>query len=123
MNRLRTASSPNKRSHNIIPSLPPTSDEVIDNLEEKLQANSQSNSIKQKAGSILLSALNELETRVPEIHKPESLSRIAETMNKIVSTETEKSSGKGNSIGQIIIYAPERMREEQFETIDISHRE
>lgn len=120
LNRLRTAAKPNSSSRqNIIPSLPPTSDDVIEDLEEKLQ----SNSIKAKASTILLSALNELEIRIPEIHKPESLSRVAESMNKIVSSETEKSGSKGGNIGQIIIYSPAIMKESQFETIDVSHRE
>lgn len=119
LNRLRRETS-SSQSHNIIPSLPPTADEVIEDLEDKLK----SSSIKQKANNILLLALNELETRIPEVHKPESLSRVAESMNKIVSAENENNNkGKGNKIGQIIIYAPEMMREDQFNVIDVSHRE
>ena len=119
LNRLKTATRAS--SHNIIPSLPPTADDVIEDLEDKLKGNS----IKQKANTILLATLNELELRIPAIDKPESLSRVAESMNKIVSTENDKlnSGGKGNRIGQIIIYAPEMMREDQFNVIDISHRE
>jgi hypothetical protein len=118
LNRLKTATS--SRHNNIIPSLPPTANDVIEDLEDKLKGNS----IKQKANTILLATLNELELRIPAIDKPESLSRVAESMNKIVSTENEKNgNGKGNRIGQIIIYAPEMMREDQFNVIDISHRE
>lgn len=119
LNRLKRETTSN-RNHNIIPSLPPSASDVIEDLEEKLKANS----IKQKAGSILLATLSQLESRIPEIDKAESLSRVAESMNKIVSSENEKAAnGKGNKIGQIIIYAPEMMREDQFNVIDISHRE
>jgi hypothetical protein len=114
LNRLKNASSHHKDS--IIPSLPPTADELIDNLEDKIGA---SGSLKSKAASIMKSCMTELEKRLPEVQKPERLASIAAEMSKVVhaSTNDDKNSNKG---AQIVIYAPIFRSEEQFDVITVN---
>lgn len=117
MNRLRDITKNTNKNQNLIPSLPPTSDQIVNDLEEKLKANS----LKSKATSIMMSTLNELELRIVETDKPEKLARIAESMNKIIESAAPRD--KANNIGQVIIYAPAVVNESKYDTIDVSRFE
>lgn len=121
MNRLRDLSSDknSKSSRVSIPSLPPKSSEVIDNLDEKLAYGS----IKSKAAGIMVSALDELKARLPEVTKAKELSSVAEQMNKIITVQNEKGSDGNFKIGQVIIYAPQVISEDNYDVIDISRNE
>ncbi len=117
LNRLRAASS-NSKNRVSSPLLPPTADELVEDLEEKLKVNS----IKNKAQSIMIQAMDVLESKIEEVSKPESLARIAETMSKISESQTAKD--KAPKVGTIVIYSPQVMSEKDFgEVIDISSRE
>jgi hypothetical protein len=118
LNRLRSASNTkqidqNGNPANIIPSLPPTSKDIIDNLEEKLAYGS----IKSKAAGIMIAAMDELKSRLPETSKPEQLARIAESMSKVVNAEN--ANNKNDSINKpvFIIYSPQFNNENHYETI------
>lgn len=118
INRLRSSLS--SRKSTVIPSLPPSSSDIIDDLESKIKVNS----IKSKAQGIMVSAMDELATRVAEVDKPEKLASIAKSMSEIVDNVEGKNKGKNeNIIGQIIIYSPQVVKESEFETIDIQSRD
>jgi len=114
LNRLKNASF--HKNESSIPSLPPTADQLIDNLEDKIGSNG---SLKSKAASIMKSCMTELEKRLPEVQKPERLASIAAEMSKVVhaSTNDDKNSNKG---AQIVIYAPIFRSEEQFDVITVN---
>ena len=112
MNRLKSLTS-HKSNENIIPSSPPSSEQIIEDLEEKLAFGS----IKSKAASIMISAMDELKLRLPEVEKPEKLAAIAAEMSKVVTAQNDKSNKEGNRNNQFIIYSPSFINEEHFETI------
>ncbi len=118
LNRLRSTTT-NKHRINIIPSLPPTSSEIIDNLEDKIGLGS----IKSKAAGIMVSALDELKNRLPEVTKPKELASIAEQMNKVISVQESKNGDNSLKIGQVIIYAPKILTEDSYDVIDVSRSE
>lgn len=111
LNRLRSITNRHSRESNIIPVLPPSASEVIDNLEEKLAYGS----VKSKAAGIMIQAMDELKTRIPEVQKPDQLARIAESMSKIVSAETKEKTDDQRP--QFIVYAPSFNREEHYEVM------
>lgn len=115
LNRLRNLTNPHKK--NIIPALPPTADDVIADLDDKI-ANSTT---KSKATNLLNAAMDELHKRLPEVSKPEKLAAIAADMSKVVNNSTLKNPVEENdrSTPQIIIYAPQIVSEEHFKVIDI----
>lgn len=107
LNRLRSST----RERSIIPSLPPPrSDEVIDDLEDKIKIGS----IRQKAAGIMADALGELKNRMSEL-KPEKLAQVAAEMNKVLLTRPE--SDDKDKRAQIVVYAPQVVQENYFETI------
>lgn len=112
LNRLRVATKPNRDS-NIIPSLPPSADEVIKDLEDKLAFGS----IKSKAANIMIAAMDELNKRLPDVTKPEALARITESMSKVVNAEVKDNRGDDLNRPQIIMYAPAFHNENHYETI------
>ncbi len=107
--RLRSATS--NRNRNQIVSIPPTSDEVIPDLDEKLSVGS----IKMKASNIMVQAMEELKTRIPEVTKASELARIAGEMNKIVTAESEEKDKDNRP--QFILYQPVMNQENKYETI------
>jgi len=111
LNRLKDSlSSPSARKSDIV-SLPPSSEDIIDNLDDKLSHGS----LKSKASAIMNSCLDELKTRIPEVQKVEKLAAIAESMNKVITAQTDRK--EGVVAPQIVVYAPSFVREESFETI------
>lgn len=110
LNRLRSVT--NKHKLPII-SIPPTSSEVIENLEDKLAYGS----IKSKAANIMIAAMDELQTRISETTKPESLAKIAESMSKVVNAEAINNNKDKLNAPQFHLYAPQFHSEEHYETI------
>jgi hypothetical protein len=110
--RLRSATSASRNNRNgQIISIPPTSDEVIPDLDEKLSVGS----IKMKASNIMVQAMEELKTRIPEVTKASELARIAGEMNKIVTAESEEKDKDNRP--QFILYQPVMNQENKYETI------
>jgi len=112
LNRLKSISN-SKSNHNSIVSLPPTSKEIIEDLEEKLQYGS----IKSKAAGIMIAAMDELKSRLPEVTKPETLARVAESMSKVVNAESANSNKDKLNAPQFHIYAPQFNNENHYDTI------
>jgi len=122
LNRLRKTSTP--RGGSILPSpaaipvhiptLPPKAEDLVNDLEDKI-ANATA---RTKANSILVKAMVELEHRLPEVQKPETLARIANEMSKVISNQ-DANKGQANNTSQIIIYSPQIQPMENYEVIDI----
>lgn len=119
LNRLRSVTNKHKvidingNPANIIPSLPPTATEVIENLEEKLKFGS----IKTKAAGIMVAAMDQLQNRIAEVDKPEALAKIAETMSKVVTMENANTKEDKLHGPQFVLYAPTFNNETHYETI------
>lgn len=111
LNRLRSRSQSSGDS----PCLPPKSQDIIPDIDEKL--NSSVESVRKKAAAILSSTLDELKQRIPDVQKPEKLAQIAAEMNKVLVSRDEKSE---NKTSQIIVYAPQIREENNFETIVVN---
>lgn len=116
LNRLKRAISPHhshQHSHQH-PAIPPTSAEIIPDLNEKIAYGS----VKSKAMSIMTKAMEELDNRIPEVQRPEKLAAIAAEMGKVVNGMQDKADND-RRVGQIIIYAPRIIAEQDFEYVDV----
>lgn len=100
---------------NTIQSIPPTIDQIVDDLEDKLK--SGKDNIKSKATDIINECLDELKGRVKEI-KVEKLSSVAADMNKVIGDKNDD--GDKRKHPQVIIYAPQHRTESYFETIVVN---
>lgn len=102
----------------LIPAIPPTAEDLIDNLEAKIlygQAHEQ-------ALNLLVNSLGRLNERIEEVEKPEKLSSLAIDMSKILSSIKEAQSDHnrdGNKV-QINIYAPQFREVHEYETIQLT---
>lgn len=116
LNRLRKDLNKNDSNslRNPIQSIPPTVDQIINNLEDKLK--SGKDNIKSKATNIINECLDELKGRVKEI-KVEKLASVAAEMNKVIGNKNES---KQVSNAQVIIYAPQHNNETHYEVIHVS---
>lgn len=124
LNRLRKTSTPKSGpilpSHqaNIpvhIPTLPPKAEELVDSLEDKILNASARN----KAMNIMVTAMSELQHRLPEVQKPETLAKIAQDMSRVISNH-DANKPNVNNLSQIIVYAPQVQKLEDYEVIDIN---
>jgi ATP phosphoribosyltransferase len=97
------------------PSMPPKAEDLVGDLEEKLQ----NSSARTKAMRLMSSAMDELEKRLPEVQKPERLAQIAREMSAVISHQDQKNNNTANIGSQIIVYAPQIQPLESFEIIDI----
>jgi hypothetical protein len=111
LNRLRQETSPHGSSK--IVSLPPTASEVIENLEDKIKHGTA----KSKAVALLISAMDELKERLPEVQKPEKLAAIAASMAKVVDSGSIKIEDNRKQ-AQIIIYSPRFSKETDYEVVN-----
>jgi hypothetical protein len=114
LHRLKEGIAKSQHSHRNtpIPSIPPTADKLIDGLDDKLKLGS----IKVKASVILSEVLDELKGRIPDIDKPERLARIATEMSKVVTAQEQRPDDNVQK-PQFVIYAPQFVSENQFETM------
>lgn len=117
LNRLKTSLNRTIAPHTPvqIPTLPPpSSSEIIEDLEEKISHST----VRSKAVGILTAAMDELKIRIPEVQKPEKLAQIAAEMAKVVSHQDNRNQGD-KALSQIIVYAPQVQRLENYEVIDV----
>ena len=112
LNRLRSATN----LASLSPCLPPSSKDIIENLEEKIGFGS----IKSKATNIMSAALDELRSRIPEVQKPEKLASIAAEMSKVVNGVNNNKIEDNRKIAQVIIYAPQILSESAFDVIEVN---
>ena len=97
------------------PALPPSAEDIIDDLDDKLK----NTSTRSKAAGILNAAMDELKIRIPDVQKPEKLAQIAAEMSKVISNHDNKPN-TGNTVGQIIVYAPQVVSLDNFDIIDVA---
>ena len=97
------------------PALPPSADQLIENLDDKIAEASA----RSKAMNIMNLAMDNLQARIPEIQKPKELSDIANSMSKIISNQSQNSASRG-ATSQIIVYAPQVQKLENFDIIDVT---
>jgi len=118
LNRLKTSLTRTIAPHTpvSIPSLPPpSSSDIIDDLEEKISKST----VRSKAVGILTAAMDELKVRIPDVQKPEKLAQIAAEMAKVVSHQDNRNQG-GEKLSQIIVYAPQVQNIENYDIIDVA---
>lgn len=108
LNRLKSASQSRPSSP-----LLPSSKDLIENLDEKLQLGT----VRSKAAAIMSTALDELKERIPDIEKPEKLAQIAAEMNKVLISRQDE---RDKPQHQIIVYAPQVIHESNFESIVVN---
>lgn len=110
LNRLKSQLSKSSQRSNIV-SIPPSSKDIIADLDEKLKFSG----LKTKAAGIMSDCLDELKTRVSEI-RPERLATVAAEMNKIVTAEADKNKDL-QSQPQFVVYSPTFITEDHFDTV------
>jgi hypothetical protein len=119
LNRLKTITTSRDRTSSLpvinIPALPPSADEVIDDIEKKITIGS----IKGKALGIMSSALDELKEKLPEIGKPDKLSKVIADMSKVYDS-VENRNMPAVQAAQIIIYAPQIVSEDTFNIVEMT---
>lgn len=113
LNRLKSSLTKRVPGHNHIPSIPPTTDQLIEDIEDKIKYGT----IKSKASAIMVDALDQLHNRLPEVQRPEKLSQIASDMNKVIGVKVES---KSVSNAQVIIYAPQHNSETHYEVLHVA---
>lgn len=115
LNRLRsTLSHATKPAQ--IPMIPPKAEDVIADLEDKIN----NTTAKSKAKSILLSAMNELEHRMPEIQKPERLATIVREMGAFINGQEAARGGGSQLAGQIVVYAPQVLSLDNYNIVEVT---
>lgn len=97
-----------------IPSIPPKSSDIIDDLEEKISKST----VRSKAVGILTAAMDELKIRIPDVQKPEKLAAIAAEMSKVISHQDNRGQGE-KALSQIIVYAPQVQNIENYQILDV----
>lgn len=118
LNRLRSSLTKHVDKHppSISPCLPPLAADIIPDLEDKIQ----NTAARSKAMNLMVSAMNELKERLPEVRKPETLANIAYNMSRVVAAQDDNAHNRAGSIhSQIIVYAPQVQSLENFEIIDV----
>lgn len=121
LNRLRTTldravDGVTHNPHSIVPQLPPKAEDLIPDLEEKIQ-NKQA---RGKAISIMTAAMDELKVRMPTIQKAETLASIAYNMSRVVASQDDNAHHRsGINTAQIIVYAPQVQSLDNFDIIDV----
>lgn len=114
LNRLRAGLTPHSTKVEI-PSIPPTAEKIVQDLDEKLRFGG----LKGKAAGIMVDCLDELKSRITEVVKPTQLAQVAETMNKIINAE-DKNKNQTVEPPQYIIYAPQFRDERTFEILKVN---
>jgi len=97
------------------PSFPPSVDELVDNIEDKLATQKCYSGAKE----VLASSISRLKERLEEVDSPVQLSRIATDMGRIVNgfDESKKSTP---SVSIPIIYRPVMLTEQSFQVIQVN---
>lgn len=118
LNRLKSSLSKTSNSPHSSqsPCIPPTASELIPDLEEKIT----NSTAKAKAMSLMVSAIDELKTKIHDVHKPETLSQIAVNMSRVIAAQEQVKFNHATVSSQIIVYAPQVQSLDNFEIIDVA---
>ena len=114
LNRLRSLTN----NHSTHPALPPKISDVMKDVDEKL--NDANNSVKGKANTILLAAMDELHKRIPEVQKPERLASIVKDMSVVVDNQNKNNKKDDEELPRIVVYAPQIRNENEYNIIHVT---
>lgn len=92
----------------------PTVDNLVENLEDKLNKGKAVSGAK----ALMAESIDRLRTRLIEVDKPTDLAKIAVEMNKIVNGSEFSNKNQANT--PIVIWKPEVHNEAHYETIVVS---
>lgn len=96
--------------------MPPSVDDLIENVEDKLKLGSAHN----RAISVLDDCVSALAGRIHEVDKAKDLSRIATDMSKVVNSIDEIRNGRDKKGGSnLVIWQPIIMTETHYEVIQV----
>jgi len=98
-----------------IPSLPPKSEELVENLDDKIKAVS----VKRTASEVMQKSLTRLNDLVETVEKPERLARIAKDMGAVVESMKEDKDDNLKNV-QVLVYRPEILTENHYQIIQIN---
>ena len=91
---------------------PPSVDELIDNFENRITQGR----IVETSLAVLDETITQLRFRLPEVEKPERLSRIATDVSKVIdSFRTTKKESHGNA--PILVWKPVMVNENYYESV------
>lgn len=99
-----------------ITALPPSSEELIEDLEAKLRKNN----IKLLASDVLENSLESLRYRLDEVDKVRDLSRIASDMGKILTSIDPPKESDKTAKNQVIIYKPVMVQESHYNSLQVN---
>lgn len=112
-----TFDASNPAGVNSTDSATPTIDDLIDDIETKINLGCAHTA----AVDVMKTALNELKIRVIEAEKPEQLSKIATDMQKIIAGLAAKNKDKDSDARpQLIIWKPMIVTAEQFNEVHVN---
>lgn len=99
----------------LIPSMPPSVDDLIENINDKINlAHANTGAIQ-----VLNSSIAQLNNRLCEVEDPRDYSRIASDMSRIVNGFTEAKKNQPITNQQVIIYKPLILAESDFTTMQV----
>ena len=115
LNRLRSHKQAPREAANVY-----NIDKVMPDIDTRLREakNSRKPDVGEKAIDIIMSAMDELKDKIPEIQKPEKLSSVIRDMSQVIkNTESEKEAG---SNVQFIFKVSGVNKESDYEVIDVA---
>lgn len=98
-----------------IPSLPPSAESLVEDLEQKLRKQS----IKNLATDVLEHSLEALRNRLDEVEKVRDLSKIAGDASKILKEIDPPKEENPNAKNQVIIYKPVMVTESHYNSVQV----
>lgn len=110
---------PAKADDRII-SLPPSIDDLVDDVEDQIATAAKDKQIKNisvSAVAVLDRALINLKSRIDEVERPKDLAKIATDMSKIIHDDGDNN--KVNNFNQVIVWKPMVANENHYETIRV----
>lgn len=111
-------SNVNTQPQSTVVSLPPSIDQLVDNVQDKIKLGTAHES----ALDLMVASISILRERINDVDKPEKLASIAADMNKILSSvdnarnKNSNSNNTNNGI-QIVVYKPQLVHESEYELI------
>lgn len=99
-----------------IPSLPPSAESLVEDLEQKLRKQS----IKNLATDVLEHSLEALRNRLDEVEKVRDLSKIAGDASKILKEIDPPKEEDLRAKNQVIIYKPVMVTESHYNSVQVN---
>jgi len=110
----KIVSRPGGNSRVEIPSLPPSVESLVEDLEEKLRTARIDSSVLE----ILDTGLTQLKYRLDDVESPKELARILREMSQVRGSIKESEHlSKGHAKGNVIIYKPVMVQENHYDMV------